>query len=541
MNEAYDIVIVGGGTSGCVLAARLSADGSRRVLLLETGGRGKHPLLHIPVGFTETVDHPRFSFRYETEPVTGLSRQRLFLPRGKGLGGSSAINGMIYVRGQREDFDDWCAQGNPGWSADDLAPYFRRAFHQTRGEDAHHGTGGPIVISDCARDPLSEAFVDAARSLGFPDNSDFNGASQEGVGYYQFGIDRGRRSSAFVAYLAPARTRRNLRIVSGAHVLGIELEGQRAVGVRYRLGQHEVVARAAEVVLAAGAINSPQLLMLSGIGPAEALRALSIPVVKHLPGVGKNLQDHLMVQSSYRVHGLSSMNRLRSPLAQLGEAARFLLFRTGALTQGPCTAGLFFRTRPELVRPDAQLHFVPCSFDVVGRKSVLHPHDGMTAGVYQLRPESRGHVSLASRDPHAAPEIHASHLDTELDRQTLVRALRVQREIFRAEALERHRGVELAPGSDVQTDDEWLSYARRVGQTSHHPVGTCRMGPDDGAVVDARLRVHGIEGLRVVDASIMPALVSGNTHAATIVIAERATDLILEDLRHGHAGAPHAA
>jgi choline dehydrogenase len=527
--DSFDYIVVGGGTAGAVIASRLSERPGERVLLLEAGGDDTSPLLAIPAGFVATVNDRRFSWRYETAPLASLGGRRLPCPRGRVLGGSSSINGMIYVFGQDADYDAWRDLGNPGWGAAEMRAALKRAVRQTR--DADGGYAGAVRVSDCAsQDPLSAAFERAAIEYGLPRNPDFNGAAQEGVGYYQFNIAGGRRQSASRAYLREARRRPNLRVVTGALAESIVLSGRRATGVRYRVGGARRTATAArEVILAAGAIGSPQLLLLSGIGPADELRALGIAPALDLPGVGQNLQDHFLVRSSWEVRGLPSMNRLRSPLAQLRAVAEWAVTRRGPLANGPCTVGAFFRTRPELDRPDVQLHFVPCSFDVVpGSRSgqELHRFDGMTAGVYQLRPEGRGEVTLASRDARDAPVIAPAHLETETDRRTAIAALRVQRALFEQPALASVRVREVEPGPDVADDDAWLDFARRTGESAHHVCGTCKMGTDAAAVVDPELRVRGVAGLRVIDASIMPAIVSGNTHAATLAIAERGAELV---------------
>jgi choline dehydrogenase len=531
MDGGFDYVIVGGGTAGAVLAARLTERAQVRVCLLEAGGNDFPPLTRMPAGYVATVQSPRFSWCYETEPVTGLGGRRLPCPRGRVLGGSSTINGMIYVRGQREDFDDWHALGNSGWSHDELLPYFRKAFHQTRGEDHYHGQGGPIPVSDAPFDALSSAFLGALAQSGLPKNADFNGETQEGAGYYQFNISHGERMSAARGYLEPHRARANLSIETQAQVLRVLFDqDKRAVGVEVeQAGRKRIISAAAEVIVCAGAINSPQILALSGVGPGAELQALSIPVVADRRAVGENLQDHLLVRSSFAVD-LPSMNRLRSPLAQAAALGRYAVSKRGPLANGPCSVGAFFRTDAALDRPDAQLHFIPCSFDVENGKPKLHRFDGMTASVYQLRPTSRGRVRLATGDARTKPRIEPAHLETDIDQQTIVRALKRQRAFFLSAHLDNVRGRELSPGAEVTSDQDWLAFARATGESSHHPCGTCRMGSDAESVVDPQLAVRGVRGLRVVDASIMPTIVSGNTHAATIAIAERAVPLLARSL-----------
>ncbi len=532
MDAHYDYVIVGGGTAGAVLAARLSERALTRVCLLEVGGPDVKPLTRMPAGYVATVQNPRFSWCYETEPVPGLNGRRLPCPRGRVLGGSSTINGMIYVRGQRQDFDDWHALGNQGWSYEEVLPYFRKAFHQTRGEDSYHGQGGPIAISDAGSDALSSAFLAALEQSGLPLNADFNGATQEGAGYYQFNIAGGERISVARGYLEPHVGRPNLSIDTQVLVKRVLFDqDKRAVGVEVeQAGRKRIIRADVEVIVCAGAINSPQLLALSGIGPGAELQALGIPVVADRAAVGANLQDHLLVRGAFAVQ-LPSMNRLRSPVAQLTAFGRYAWTKRGPLANGPCTVGAFFRTEAELERPDAQLHFIPCSFDLANGKPALHSFDGMTASVYQLRPSSRGRVTLAARDPRVKPRIQPAHLETERDQQTIVRALKRQRAFFLSPRLDSVRGRELHPSVEVDSDEGWLAFARATGESSHHPCGTCRMGSDPGSVVDPQLAVRGVRGLRVVDASIMPSIVSGNTHAATIAIAERAVPLISKGLR----------
>ncbi len=529
---SFDYVIVGGGTAGAVLAACLSEQPHTRVCLLEAGDHDVKVLTRMPAGYVATVDNPRFSWRYETEAVAGLHGRRLPCPRGRVVGGSSTINGMIYVRGQRQDFDDWHALGNTGWSYEELLPYFRKAFHQTRGEDTYHGQGGPITVSDAQPDALSSAFLTALEQSGLPQNPDFNGETQEGAGYYQFNIAGGERVSAARGYLEPQLARANLSIETQAIVQRVLFDRHnRALGVEIEQGgQRRIVSARAEVILCAGAVGSPQLLALSGVGPGPALQQLGIQVIADRSAVGANLQDHLLVRASFEVQ-LPSMNRLRSPLAQLAAMGRYVATKRGPLAQGPCTVGAFFRTDPALDRPDAQLHFIPCSFDVRDGKPKLHGFDGMTASVYQLRPSSRGSVTLGSRDARTPPRIQPGHLDTAHDQETLVRALKRQRAFFLSAQLDSVRGRELAPGAEVQSDQAWLDFARATGESSHHPCGTCRMGADDNSVVDPTLAVRGVRGLRVVDASMMPTLVSGNTHAATIALAERAVALITQGSR----------
>ncbi len=525
----FDYIIVGAGSAGCVLANRLSADPGVRVLLLEAGGRDRNPWIHIPVGYFKTIHNPRTDWCYRTEPDPGLNGRSIEWPRGKVLGGSSSINGLLYVRGHPSDYDCWRQLGNVGWSYADVLPYFKRCEDQERGADAYHGVGGPLGVSDMrVRRGVCDAFIAAAEELGIPRNDDVNGARQEGAGYFQLTTRGGLRCSTAVAYLRPARGRPNLRIETGAQVLGVRFEGRRAVGVRYALrgGAREARARA-EVVLCAGAIGSPQLLQLSGVGPGELLRGLGIEVVLDLPGVGENLQDHLQLRSIFRCTEPTLNDEVNNPLRKLLIGLEFLLRRSGPMSMGASQVYAFARTRPELETPDVQFHFQPLSADRPG--AGLHRYSAFTASVCQLRPESRGTVRITSPDPRAYPAIRPNYLSTPGDQRTAVAALRLTRALAATRALAPYISEELVPGPEYRSDEELLERARAIGQTIYHAAGTCKMGPDPLAVVDERLRVRGIERLRVVDASIMPAITAGNTNAPTIMIAEKAADLIGED------------
>jgi choline dehydrogenase len=527
-----DVVVVGAGSAGCVLANRLTADGRRRVTLLEAGPRDRYLWIHIPIGYGKTMFHPRYNWGFHTEPDPGMNGRTIYWPRGRGLGGSSSINGLIYVRGQPEDFDAWAAAGNRGWAWPDVLPYFRRLEHNTRGADAFHGVDGPLWCSDiAAKHELMEAIIRAAESLGVPANDDFNGARQEGVGYYQLFTRRGWRCSTAVAYLRPAEKRANLRVETDAHVTQVLFDGRRAVGVRFVRGgtTHEVRA-ARGVILAAGALQSPQLLQLSGVGDEAQLREHGIPAVHHLPGVGENLQDHLQLRLMYRVaKPITTNDDLASPWRRMKIGLQWIVSRSGPLAIGINQGGLFTRVLPESATPDIQFHFATLSADMAGAKP--HPWPGCTFSVCQLRPESRGRVRLKSRDPLAAPAMEPNYLSAELDRRMAVAAIRFARRIAQAPALAAYIASEYRPGDSVASDDELLAFAREYGATIFHPSGTCKMGHDPLAVVDDRLRVHGLEGLRVADCSVMPTLVSGNTNAAVVMIAEKAADLFLEDDR----------
>jgi choline dehydrogenase len=525
-----DFIVVGAGSAGCAVAARLSEDPATRVLLLEAGGEDRNRWIHIPLGFGKTFADPSVNWCYETEPDPGAGDRRVFWPRGKVLGGSSSINGMVYIRGQAEDFDHWRQLGNTGWSFEDVLPYFRRAEHQTRGADTFHGIGGPLCVSDVAQHPICEAFIQSAVELGFPRNDDFNGASQEGVGYHQTTIRQGRRCSTAVGYLRPAMARPNLRVMTEALTEKIVFDGRRAIGVAFRQDGRLVTARAArEIVLCGGAVNSPQLLMLSGIGPREHLMELGIPVLHHLPGVGQSLQDHYSAPIKLKCRLPITVNDvMQSHARKLKAGLEYYMFHRGPLSMISSPAALFARTRPELASPDIKCSISP--FSAERPQDGLHPWSGFTIIAYQLRPESRGQIRLKSANPADPPAMHPNYLATETDQRTIVAGLKLSRRLLANPHLERFVESEFQPGHSVESDEQLLDYARRRGGTVYHPTSTCKMGNDQMAVVDPELRVHGIEGLRVADASIMPTVVSGNTNAATIMIGERAADMVQQNL-----------
>jgi choline dehydrogenase len=528
----FDYVIVGAGSAGCVLANRLSADGKTSVLLLEAGPKDKNLWIHVPLGYGKLFKEKTVNWMYQTEPEPGLGGRQVFQPRGKVLGGSSSINGLLYVRGQHEDYDRWRQRGNAGWGYDDVLPYFKKAENQTRGADQYHGTGGPLPVSDWRHaDPLSEAFVKAAVERGIPFNPDFNGATQEGAGYFQTTTLRGRRASSAFSYLRPALKRSNLQIETAALAQRVLFEGRRAVAVEYRQEGSLRVARARkEIVLSGGAYNSPQLLQLSGVGPAALLRQHGIDVVLDAAGVGNDLQDHLQVRVIMRCSQRITLNDVvNHPVRRVMAGLRYAASRKGPLTIAAGTSGAFFKTSPRLATPDIQIHFIPFSTDKMGEK--LHAFSGFTASVCQLRPESRGSLRIRGADPAAPPEIRINYLATETDRRAFIDGIRILREILAAPALKPFVVDEAYPGAGVTSDEDVLDYCRKTGSTVYHPTSTCRMGSDDLAVVDQRLRVRGLEALRVVDASIMPDLMSGNTNAPTIMIAEKASDMILQDAR----------
>jgi len=528
--DSFDYIIVGAGTAGCVLANRLTASGSERVLLLEAGGHDRHIWIHIPLGYGKLFTNPKVNWLYNSEPEAELNNRRIIQPRGKVLGGSSSINGLLYIRGQPQDFDHWRQLGNAGWSFEDVLPYFCRAEDQGRGEDSLHGVGGPLAVSDvCEPHPLCEAFIAAAQQAGFPRNDDFNGPTQEGAGYFQLTARHGRRWSTAVGYLRPARRRANLAIVSNALASRILFSGRRAIGVEYRQGEAKRIAYAnREVILAGGTFNSPQLLQLSGLGPAALLRPLGIDVIADMPGVGADLQDHLQIRMQYRCTERITMNDvIHSWRQRTGAGLRYALFRKGLLAIGAGYAGGFFRTSPQVATPDVQVHFIIFSADAAG--AALHAFPGFIASVCQLRPQSRGFVRITSPDPAKPPAIEPRYLSSRADRDTVVAGMKLLRWIMRQPAMRRYIAEERAPPPACTSDDEFLAFARETATTVFHPTSTCRMGSDDAAVVDERLRVRGIDGLRVVDGSIMPTVVSGNTNAAIVMIAEKGADMILED------------
>ncbi len=529
---SFDTIIVGGGTAGCVLANRLTADGKHSVLVLEAGPADRYVWIHIPIGYGKTMFHPVYNWGFTTEPDPGMLGRRIYWPRGRVLGGSSSINGLIYVRGQPEDYDAWSAAGSAGWGWRDVLPYFVRSEGNVRGASATHGADGPLACSDIGdRHELIEAIIDGAGQLGVPRTDDFNGGAQEGVGYFQLFTKNGLRCSTAVGYLRPARGRANLEVRTGAQATRVLFEGTRAVGVEFRQdgALHTAHARR-EVVLAAGALQSPQLLQLSGVGPASLLQQFGIPVVHDLPGVGENLQDHLQLRLLFRcTKPITTNDDLNSWWRSFLIGMKWLFARRGPLAVGINQGGLFTRVMPDATTPDIQFHFATLSADMAGAKP--HPFPGFTFSVCQLRPGSRGHVRITSADPFVAPAMQPYYLSTPEDRACAVAAIRYARTLAATAAVAPYVAEELQPGPNVRTDEEILHFAREYGATIFHPSGTCKMGPatDPMAVVDDRLRVRGVTGLRVVDCSIMPTLVSGNTNAPVVMIAEKASDMMLAD------------
>jgi choline dehydrogenase len=514
----YDTIIVGAGSAGCVLANRLSEKSARNVLLLEAGPRDTNPWIHVPLGYGKLFARTDVNWAYESEPEPALNGRRIFTPRGKVLGGSSSINGLVYIRGQRQDFDGW---GIRGWDFESLLPYFKKSEDQARGANAWHGAGGPISVSDLPRHELCDAFIASAASLGIPRNDDFNGASQEGTGYYQATTCRGRRCSTAFGYLRPAKNRPNLRIEVKALATRVVFENQRAVGVEYAKDGRKCTARGNEIILAGGAFNSPQLLQLSGIGPRALLERHGIPLVHESPGVGEDLQDHFYVRTFWRCRRRITLNDdMASWWRQARIGLQYLLFKEGPLTVAAGHAAAFVRTRPESAQPDAQIYFI--NFSSAQRGGLLHAHSGFTCSVSQLQVQSRGSVRIASGDPSAPPAIRYNYLATDNDRRVMVDGLKIARKIVSTPPMRDYVVDEFKPGPGVQSDDEWLAYCREAGETVFHPTSTCRMG----TVVDEALNVRGVHGLRVVDASVMPAVPSGNINAAVIAVAEKAADLI---------------
>jgi choline dehydrogenase len=536
--ERFDVVVVGAGSAGCAVAARLSEDPATRVLLLEAGPEDKNPWIHLPIGYYKTIFDERTARTYRTEPEEGVAGRSILWPRGRVLGGCSSINGLAWVRGQAEDYDHWRQRGCEGWSFADVLPVFKRLEAYPEGDPEWRGRTGPVSVSGPRhRMELLDAFIAAANQAGIPTNPDYNGARQDGVGYFQLSIRNGFRCSAAVAYLRPARRRPNLEIRTEALACRLLLDGRRVRGLVYRRAGEERTVEASEVVLAAGAIASPQLLLLSGIGPAEQLAAHGIEVRHHLPGVGRNLQDHYQARIVFRCTRPITLNEVSRSLWRKARAGlEWALFRTGPLTVGAGVVALFWRTRPELATPDVEFHVIPFSADRPGEP--LHPFPAFTVSTCQLRPESHGHLELRSADPADAPKIFPNYLATETDRRTMVDGLELIRRIAAQPALRPYVAGEHLPGPACRTREELLAHVREKGTTIFHPTSTCAMGPasDPMAVVDPRLRVHGIAGLRVADASIMPTVVSGNTNAACIMIGERCADFLRAE-RTGRAPA----
>ncbi len=538
MSDSVDYIVVGAGSAGCVLANRLSENGKYSVCVLEAGPPDKNIWIHIPIGYGKTMFHKKLNWGFYTDPDANMLGRKIYWPRGRTLGGSSSINGLIYIRGQKQDYDHWEQQGNAGWSWNDCLPYFRKLENNDLGESPTHGTTGPLnATSIKTRHPLVEALIQSGASMGLKKRQDFNSGDQEGVGYYQLTTRNGKRCSTAVAYLNPARGRSNLRIETDAQATAIVMQGKRASGIRYKKGGVERTLLAnREVILSAGSIQSPQLLQLSGIGPSGVLTKFGIPVVKDLNGVGKNLQDHLQIRLIYEVtKPITTNDQLRTIWSKGKIGLQWLLFRGGPLAIGINQGAIFCRALPdESATPDIQFHFGTLSADAAG--GAVHDFSGCTYSVCQLRPESRGEINIKSTNPFEPPSMQPNYLSTDLDRRTAIAGVKYARRLAATVPMSDLMKREHRPGPDVRTDDEILHFCREYGATIFHPTGTAKMGlaSDTNAVVDNRLRVHGIDGLRVVDASIMPTLVSGNTNVPIVMIAERAADFILEDAQRKH-------
>lgn len=531
----YDYIIAGAGSAGCVLANRLSANPKNKVLLLEAGPKDTNFWLSIPLGFGKSLTNPTLNWCFESQPEPNANNKRDYLPRGKVLGGSSSINGMIYMRGNRLDYDNWAQMGCRGWSYDDVLPYFRKAENNQRGEDEFHGAGGPLHVSDqTEQSNISKAFIEAGQEIGLPFNADFNGAQQDGIGYAQVTMKNGRRSSASAAYLKPVRNRPNLHIETDARVQRVIFDGKRACGVAFeQRGTLREAKAGGSVILCGGAYGSPHLLELSGVGDARHLQKIGVDVVHDLPGVGEGMQDHQIFRMRWRLKGAAgTFNERTRGLRAIREGIRYFTTGTGVLANPTNPVNGFIKTMPHLATPDVHLQFFPGTYGSIAERK-LDSHPGVTLSPTLLRLEGRGSVHAASADPRQDPHINTNILGTEADCKTAIIAMKYSRKLMEANALKPYYDYEMSPGKEVQSDDEFLGYARQIGGSCWHPASSCRMGveTDPTSVVDSRLRVHGLEGLRVVDASVMPMVVSGNTNAPTIMIAEKAADMILEDSR----------
>ncbi len=542
---SFDYIIVGAGSAGCVLAARLTESGAHKVLLLEAGGSDRRLWIQMPIGYGMSFYNPRVNWMYRTEPEAALDGRQGYWPRGKVLGGSSSINAMVHIRGQAADFEDWRDAGNRGWGWSDVLPYFKKSEDFAGGEEAWRGVGGPLHVSDVSRDchTLCRSYLEACAQIGLEPTRDFNGSRFEGVGLYQITTRNGFRLSAARAYLWPVMKRRNLRVETGAQATRILFDGTRAAGVEYRQnGVLHTASADAEIILASGSINSPQLLQLSGVGPASVLGALGIPVVQDSPSVGRHLQDHLCIDHLYRSR-LPTLNDLLGPWSgRIRVGLDYILRRRGPLALSVNQGGGFIRTRPDLPRPDMQLYFSPLSYTraLPGKRALMSPDPfpGFLLSAQPCRPTSRGHLEIASPDPFAAPRIVPNSLSTGHDIEALLAGSKFLRRLAAAPALAAIIAEELQPGPEMQSDEALIADIRRRASSVFHPVSTCRMGPNPReSVVDPTLKVHGMQGLRVIDASVFPAVTSGNTNAPTIMVAEKGADLVLRDARRDTAAA----
>jgi len=529
-HDHFDYIIVGAGSAGCVLANRLTASDKYSVLLLEAGGEDKSPWIHIPIGYGRSFSNPNVNWLYTSEPGIDWVKRRMKQPRGKVIGGSSSINGLIYMRGHKEDYELWRQLGNTGWGYEQVLHYFKKSEDNEGGAGEFHGVGGPLAVSNPREThPMADAYIQAARDAGYHLNNDLNGAESEGFGYTQWTAKNGWRCSAAVAFLNPARKRKNLTIASKAHTNRIIFDGKCAVGVEYeKRGVIKTAIAHREVIISAGTYNSPQLLQLSGIGPADQLSELGIEIVADRTNVGKNLQDHFNAPLMYELNQNFTVNDVMNNWgAKINHGLRYLFQRRGLLSMGVAYVGGYIKVDPDAVSPDIQNLLMLFSSELIG--GTVDPFPGCASVVALMRPESRGAVEISSSDPKTPPKIIYNFLTAPKDRETLILGVRKVREIMKQKSISRYIVREVRPGLESNQEEDILRFLEKTGRTSYHPVGTCRMGPDDEAVVDSRLRVNGVDSLRVVDASIMPTLVSGNTNAPVIMIGEKASDMILED------------